>query len=155
MTQVEKNAGAQEAVAGKKPLPVPDALTAGYWKAAAAHVLAIQRCDHCGNLAHPPTVVCTACQSTRPAFSFAPVSGRGRIHTWTVMRDSFLPSFKKDIPWVVAMIELEEQKGVQVMANLKDGANAKITIGTPVEVVFDDVAPGVALPQFRLAGGAK
>ena len=138
-----------------KPLPVPDGLSGGYWKAAAEHVLAIQRCSHCGHFAHPPAVVCASCQSTKPSFHFEPVSGRGRIHTWTVMRDSFLPSFKGDIPWVVLLVELEEQKGLQVMANLKDGAQADIQLGAAVEVVFDDVAPGVALPQFRLVRGGK
>src|SRR3954462_15824753 len=113
---------ATSTIAPRKPLPVPDAHSEGYWKAAAEHVLAIQRCDHCGRYAHPPLVVCKACQSTRPAFHFEPVSGRGRIHTWTVMRDSFLPAFKPDVPYVVVVVELEEQKGLRVMANLKDGA---------------------------------
>ncbi len=145
--------------ASPKPLPVADARSEGYWQSAAAHVLAIQRCDHCGHYAHPPVVVCTSCQSARPAFHFEPVSGRGRVQTWTVMRHAFLPSFKPDIPWVVVVAELEEQPGLRVMANLKDGPDAPIKLGAALEVVFDDVSPGVSLPQFRLANesaaGAK
>jgi len=138
-----------------KPLPVPDDRSRGYWEAAARHQLAIQRCCDCGHFAHPPAVICQACQSAVPSFRFEVVSGHGRIRTWTVMRDTFLPGFRDQVPYVIVVVELDGQPGLTVLANLKDGASAPIRLGDAVEVLFDDVADGRALPQFRLARSIK
>jgi len=134
-----------------KPLPLPDARSEGFWSAAARHVLALQRCDSCGRIAHPPVVLCPACFSADARFTFVPVSGHGRLKTWTIMRDAFLPGFRPDIPWVVAEAELDDAGGVRLVARLADGADAALVIDAPVETVFEDVAPGVALPLLRLA----
>jgi len=133
-----------------KPLPRPDAISQGYWDAAVRHELAIQRCDHCGWFTHPPDVVCANCLSPDPSFSFVPVSGRGTIRSWTVMRDAFLPGFRGDVPWVVVDVELEEQAGLSLISRLVDGADADIALVRPVRVVFRDVAPGISLPEFTL-----
>jgi uncharacterized OB-fold protein len=132
-------------------MPRPDDLSRGYWEAAARHELAIQRCDHCGWYSHPPDVVCPNCLAPDPSSTFAPVSGRGVIRSWTVMRDAFLPAFREDVPWVVVDVELEEQPGLSVISRLVDGADADVQLGRPVRVVFHDVAEGVALPEFELA----
>jgi uncharacterized OB-fold protein len=133
-----------------KPLPLPDQGTEPFWTAAARHVLTVQRCESCGRLAHPPVVVCPGCLSPTPEFSFVPVSGRGRLATWTIMRDAFLPGFKADIPWVIGEAELDDAPGVRMIARMADGPDAPFTIGAAVTVEFDDVADGVALPLFKL-----
>jgi uncharacterized protein len=133
-----------------KPLPVPDSISRGFWEAAASHVLAIQRCDACGHLAQPPVVVCASCMSVETGFTYAPVDGRGCLATWTIMRDAFLPGFKADIPWVIAEVELDDAPGVRLLARLDAGADEDLKIGLPVRTDFVDVAPGVALPVFRL-----
>jgi uncharacterized protein len=133
-----------------KPLPVPDQTSAGFWEAAASHVLAIQRCDACGHLAHPPVVICPSCMSVDTGFSFTPVGAEGRLATWTIMRDAFLPGFKADIPWVIAEVELDGAPGVRLLARLDVEADEDLTIGQAVRTDFVDVAPGVALPVFRL-----
>ena len=66
------------------------------------------------------------------------------------MRDAFIPSFRGDIPWVIVTVELEEQKGLRMIARLMDGPKATVSLDAPVEVVFEDVTPEVTLPQFRL-----
>lgn len=134
-----------------KPIPVPDQRSEGFWSAASEHVLALQRCDSCGRIAHPPVVVCPACLSVEAAFTFVPVDGRGRLATWTIMRDAFLPGFKADIPWIIAEAELDDPAGVRLLARLQAGAETPLSLGQAVEVGFEDVAPGVALPVFRLA----
>jgi uncharacterized OB-fold protein len=136
-----------------KPLPRPDPVSEGFWAAAAEHVLAVQCCDSCGRLAHPPVVVCPACLSPAARFTFVPVSGRGRLRTWTIMRDAFLPGFRADVPWVIGEAELDEAPGVRLLARLLDDADAPLRIGAPVTVSFVDVAEGVALPALKLAMG--
>jgi uncharacterized OB-fold protein len=137
-------------VPAPKPVPVPDPLSQGFWDAASAGQLAIQRCDHCGHYAHPPVRVCRACLADEPAFSFAAVSGRGHLRTWTVARTAFLPAFEADLPWVVADVELVEQRDLRVVAPLIDGIEGALEIGAPVEVVFDERPEGPPVPCFRL-----
>jgi uncharacterized OB-fold protein len=69
------------------------------------------------------------------------------------MHDAFLPAFRADVPYVVVDVELEEQPGLRVVGRLVDGADTPLRIGAAVETVFEDVAPGVAVPHFRLRRG--
>jgi uncharacterized OB-fold protein len=59
------------------------------------------------------------------------------------------PGFAEDVPYVVAIVELDE--GPRLMTNLDnvDPDPEKIKIGSPVEVVYDDVTEDVTLPKFR------
>jgi uncharacterized protein len=134
-----------------KPIPVPDPESEGFWEAAASHVLAIQRCEHCGWYAYPPHTVCKSCLSPQPSFRYEPVSGRGRVTTWTVVHQAFLPGFAGDVPYVVAEVELEEQEGLRMVARIVEARPDDLALGVPVEVVFHDVADGVAVPHFALA----
>jgi uncharacterized protein len=133
-----------------KPVPIPDDQSAGFWSAAAGHVLAIQHCEACGAAAHPPVMVCVHCHDAGRRFRFDPVSGRGRIKTWTVMRQAFLPGFAPDVPYAVAEIELDDA-AVCVIGRLRGPAPEALAVGAPVSVAFDDVAEGTAVPVFELA----
>ncbi len=132
-----------------KPIPVPDERSAPFWSAARRHRLAIQRCQSCRAYAHPPEIVCPRCQHVE--FAFEEVSGRGRVKAWTIMRQPFAPGFGEEVPFVNAIVELEEQPWLNIMATLVDGADARIAYDDPVQVVFEDVTPEVTLPKFRLA----
>jgi uncharacterized OB-fold protein len=127
-----------------KPLPAPDPGSEGFWAAAASHVLAIQRCADCGWYAYPPNVVCTRCLAREPSFRYEPVSGRGRVTTWTVVHRAFHPGFAADVPYVVAEVELAEQAGLGMVARLAGARPADLGIGTPVEVAFGYAAMSTA-----------
>ena len=133
-----------------KPVPVPDEQSQEFWDAAAKHTLAIQRCQACGFYSYPPAMLCPNCLSPEREFRFEPVSGRGRMRTWTIMRQAFLPGFQGDIPYVVAEVELEEQPGLKMVMLLVDGMEAELSIGAPVEVVFEDLAEGMSVPHFKM-----
>lgn len=132
------------------PVPVPDEQSAGYWAAAAGHVLALARCTHCGQLAHPPGVVCTRCLNPDPRFDFAAVDGRGTVRSWTVIRDSFLPGFRDAVPFVLVDVELDVQADLRLIGRLVDGIDAGVRLGDRVTTVFDDIEAGVAVPAFAL-----
>jgi uncharacterized OB-fold protein len=129
-------------------VPVPDEQSAPYWEAAARHVLTAARCARCGAYTVPPDVVCPHCGSVDPAFTFEPMSGRGTLRSWTVMRQSFVPGL--EVPFVLVDVELAEQEGLRVIARLLDGPDAPLRVGDRVTVEFEDVGPGVAVPAFRL-----
>jgi uncharacterized OB-fold protein len=133
-----------------KPVPVPDESSEGYWSAAAQHVLALARCRHCGGFSMPPGAVCAVCTSTDPQFEFVPVSGRGRIRSWTVIHDSFLPGFEADLPFVIVDVEVDEQPELRMIGRLVDGPDAVLHVGDAVDAVFEEVAPQVAVPAFAL-----
>jgi hypothetical protein len=136
-----------------KPHPVPDTRSAGYWEAAARHELALARCAHCGHLSHPPDVVCPSCLHTDPGFTFVAVDGRGTVRSWTVVRDSFLPGFAPDVPFVLVDVELDAQADLRLIGRLVDGPDVPLHIGDRVITVFDDLAEGVAVPAFALEVG--
>jgi hypothetical protein len=64
------------------------------------------------------------------------------------MRQSFLPGF--DVPFVLVDVELFAQADLRLIGRLVDGPDAALRLGAPVRVVFEDVAPGVAVPAFEL-----
>lgn len=133
-----------------RPFPVPDALSEGYWQAAARHELAIARCSRCSTFAHPPGAVCCACGSIEPGFEWVTVSGRGRIRSWTVVRQALLPGFADLVPYVTVDVELEEQEDLRINGRLLDGMGASLKPDARVTVCFENIAPGVAVPAFRL-----
>ena len=128
--------------------PIPDERSAPYWNAASQHILTVAQCSVCSALTHPPGTVCPHCGSTDPGFTFVPVSGRGLVKSWTVVRQSFLPGF--DVPFLLVDVELVEQADLRVIGRLLDGPDAALHVGSAVRVAFEDIASGVAVPAFVL-----
>ena len=137
----------------KRPLPVPDAVSAPYWEAAAKHVLTVARCSRCHKYAAPPDITCPNCQSSDPQFVFEPVSGGAKVRTWTVMRESFVPGFDDLLPFVLVDVELDEQPELRLIGRLLDGVDAPLHIGDCVRVAWEDIAEGVAVYAFELDRG--
>jgi uncharacterized OB-fold protein len=134
-----------------KPLPVADEHSAGYWDAAARGELALPRCAECKQYTLPPTMVCPACGTTDPRFTYEVVHGRGTVRSWTVVRDAFLPGFDDDVPFVLVDVELDAAPQVRMIGRLVDGAGAPLRVGERVAVTFDTLADGVAVPSFVLS----
>jgi uncharacterized protein len=134
----------------ERPFPVPDAVSAPFWAAAARHELAVARCQACDSFAIPPDITCPHCGTADPGFAFEPVSGHGTVRSWTVVRQSFLPGF--DVPFMLVDVELAEQRELRMIGRLLDGPDAAVTLGVPVAVMFEDLADGVSVPAFTLAG---
>jgi uncharacterized OB-fold protein len=132
-----------------KPLPQPDPVTAPYWESLKAHGMKIQRCNDTGKFFFYPRGLSPFTWSDN--ISWEPVSGKGKLHAFTIVHNNRAPGFSDEIPYVVAMIELDE--GVRVMSNLIDvqADPDHVKIGMPVELVYDDVTNEVTLPKFRPA----
>lgn len=136
-----------------RPVPVPDESSAAYWAAAARHVLAIARCSRCESFAIPPGQACPHCGSTDPEYAYQEVSGQGNVRSWTVIRQSFLPGFDSDLPFLLVDVELAEQPELRMIGRLLDGPDAAVRAGAMVRVAFEDLADGFSVPAFTLAGG--
>ncbi len=137
-----------------RPVPVPDDGSAPFWAATAAGRFELARCSRCGEISHPPGPVCPRCHHTDPAYTFAPVAPRGVVCSWTVVRQAFLPGFDDDLPFVLADVALDldtqDAGDVRLIGRLLDGPDAPLQIGDAVDVVFEPIADGVAVPAFRL-----
>ena len=129
-----------------KPTPEPDDVTAFYWRGAAEGTLLVLRCEACGYLSHPPDVACARCGAA--ALDPAPMSGFGTVYSFTIVRQAFDPAFLPEIPYVVALVELDEQPGLLLLANIVDTDIDAVDIGLRVEVTFEE-RDGHAVPQFR------
>ncbi len=64
------------------------------------------------------------------------------------MRQSFLPGFEQ--PFVLVDVELTVQPGLRLIGRLVDGPSARLRLGLPVRLAFEDVAPGVSVAAFAL-----
>jgi uncharacterized OB-fold protein len=128
----------------EKPLPAIDGESQPFWQAAREHRLAIMRCRDCGKHFFYPRELCPFCH--RAAVEWANASGRGRIYTFTIARRPAGPVFKADVPYVIALVELEE--GPRLMTNIVTKEVDRIRIGQAVKAVFDDVTADVTLVKF-------
>jgi len=131
-----------------RPLPVVNELNRPHWDGAKNHEFLIQRCRDCGHRWFPPMPNCSNCLSTLIEWVRSP--GTGSIFSYIVYHQGWLPGFKDEVPYAVAIVELDE--GVRFVSNLAGVANGDIKVGMPVEVTFDDVTPEVTIPKFRPTG---
>jgi uncharacterized OB-fold protein len=119
-----------------------------FWEAGADDRLLIRRCRDCRSYVHPPVPRCPSCGGEPVPEA---VSGRGRVAAVTVNEHSWgaLPA-----PYVVAIVELEEDPSVRLTTNLVSCDLEQAQIGLLVEVTFTH-AGDVWLPLFRPAATGK
>ena len=131
-----------------KPFIPPNDTARFFWDAAREHRLVIQHCDSCGTFVHWPQLLCPRCHGD--ALSPAEVSGKGTVYSFTVVHHLFNPAFAEDVPYALVLVELAEQPGLRLLANVVGCPNEALRIGMAVEVTFED-REGYSLPQFRPA----
>ena len=123
------------------PLPRPDAHTQPYWDAAKEGQLRYQQCRACACVQLIPRSLCESCQSSELEWKTS--KGIGRVLTFTTVHRAALPVFKQKVPYVIAIVDMEE--GFRVMANARPEVQDEIDIGTTVSIGFEEV-DGMALP---------
>ena len=133
--------------ARKLPALEPD--TAFFWTSGADGQLRVLHCPDCGQYQHPPLPRCRHCHSE--GVSPQVVSGRGRVTSYTINYEPWLPEL--EVPFVFAVVELAEQPHLLLSANILEADAADLRLGMPLEVVFETVTEECALPQFRPVGG--
>jgi uncharacterized protein len=74
-------------------------------------------------------------------------SGKGRVYASSISYQPAHPAFADDVPYVLAIIELDE--GVRMHTNVIGIDPKEVEIGMRVEVAWDDVTPEISLPKFR------
>jgi uncharacterized OB-fold protein len=134
-----------------KPVPATDPDSAPFWAGCREHRLLLQQCNACGAFRYPPGPLCPHCRGRES--EWVQSAGRGRVYSWIVVTHPVPKEvYAADVPYVVALIELDE--GVRIASNIVGCAPADVRGDMRVEVRFDDLAPGVTLPRFTPAGSA-
>ncbi|GCE22358.1 Zn-ribbon domain-containing OB-fold protein [Dictyobacter kobayashii] len=116
-----------------------------YWEGLAQGELRIQRCTSCSRAVFYPRALCPHCHAS--TLSWIVTTGKGEIYSYTVVHQAYGP-FATDLPFVVAIIELEE--GVRMMSRLVETPRERIQIGAAVQVSFQSVEENFTLPYFQL-----
>ena len=128
-----------------KPLPHPNEVSRPFWEAAKRHELQIQRCNVCGAYVFYPREACPECLAAD--LIWIPVSGKGKLYSYTIAQAPTHPAFADDVPYVIAIVELEE--GPHITTNLVGCPPDQVAIGMPVAASFEDVSAEMTLVKFR------
>jgi uncharacterized OB-fold protein len=147
MTEPQASETSAAAMPYTKPLPEPTDVSRPFWDAAKEHRLVIQRSRKTGKFVFYPRAVSPFGRGDE--LEWVEVSGRGRVYSYTIARRPTGPQWAGDVPYVIAIVELDE--GVHLTANIVDCDPESVRVDMPVEVTFHDVTPEVTLPQFRPA----
>ncbi|WP_404480472.1 Zn-ribbon domain-containing OB-fold protein [Novosphingobium sp. BL-52-GroH] len=126
-----------------RKLPRLEPETAFFWTSGADGALRIQRCADCGTYQHPPFPRCARCHGA--ALSPEVVSGKGRLASYTVNHEPWLPGLP--VPFVFGVVELAEQPQLYVFTNVLAPIEA-VRVGMPLAVGFER-HDDVWLPMFR------
>lgn len=130
------------------PAVARDAASAGFFDAAARGELLVQKCSSCGTVLPPEARTCLSCGSVD--LEPAAVSGGGRLVSWVVVHQAPIPVLKDAVPYVSAVVELDE--GPWLLVRLV--GDAPLAVDDRVRVDFvrsgTDDEPGELLPVFRI-----
>ena len=131
-----------------KPLPTISGETKPYWDMCRRGQLLIQKCGRCNEYQFYPRGICANCWSED--IQWVTASGKGSVWTFTVTYQNRTPGFAQDVPYVLALVELEE--GVRMFTNIVECDPGEVTIGMPVEVTFVQATAEVSIPYFKPVG---
>jgi uncharacterized OB-fold protein len=136
------------------PLPdLDDPLTHEFFAGAERGELMIPRCADCGRWCWYPDERCAACGGGDTEWTRT--SGRGRLFSWAVVQRAFLPAFADMIPFVTALVSLEEAPEVRVVTYVVDTDPSALRADLPLEVTFRPLQfptvpdKSVTVPMFR------
>lgn len=128
-----------------KPLPQPNGDTKPFWDGCKQHQLRFQRCKDCKHVRWPPSIVCPMCYSYDTEWVVA--SGKGKVYTFVVYRQVYHEAFRDDIPYITAIVELQE--GPHLLTNIVGCNPEQVECDMPVEVVWENITEEFSLPKFK------
>jgi uncharacterized OB-fold protein len=126
------------------PAPLLTDDNRAFWTGGRDGELRIIRCNDCGYYIHPPSPRCPRCLGDDVGPS--PVSGRGVLYTYTVNQREWSPGV--EVPYVIAIVQLDEQSDLRLMTNIVGCSPEDVAIGMPVGVEFREQGDAY-VPVFR------
>jgi len=135
-----------------RPLPQIDQDNEPFWSGLGQHKLLLWRCRTCGAW-YWPKAYCRHHDNEPFAanMGWTEAKGTGKVFAFNRHHMAFHPGFKDDIPYIYALIELDE--GPLISSTLVgDRLPEQISnVGQKVEIVYEDhPREGFTLPRFRI-----
>jgi uncharacterized OB-fold protein len=127
-----------------RPAPIPDADTEPYLTAALSGSMVVQRCKACGSAQLYGRALCKSCGGD---VEWIPASGRGAVASFTIIRQNYSRPWREMLPYVVALVDLEE--GPRVMTNIVGCDPESVTIGMAVVARFEQVSDQAGIALFE------
>ena len=131
----------------ERAFPEPDGETTPFWDGIEAGKLRIQRCLECRRHVFYPRSICPNCMGS---LEWVDAAGTGTVHSFTVVHRAPAEEYRSEVPYTVALIDLDE--GVRMMSRLVDCDPSQVRIGAAVEVQFRELGGGPRLHVFKLRG---
>ena len=103
-----------------------------FWDALDTGTFVLARCT-CGAY-YARSQACLRCGADARSLTWVPASGRGTVRTFVVFDKPYHPYFQERIPYVVAVVVLEE--GPEITTNVVDTDVTNVEIGMPVRIVI-------------------
>lgn len=128
-----------------KPAPIVNDWARPFWEAARQEKLVIQRCKDCDEYIFYPRIACPYCFSDN--IDWVEASGKGTVYSYTVVENNAPSAFINDIPYVVAVVRLEE--GVQMLSNIVGCEPCDVRCDMAVNVTFEKLDDEFTLPKFK------
>lgn len=133
----------------EKPVPIVNTWARPFWNAAKEERLIIQQCAECGRHVFYPRIACPHCAAD--SLKWVEASGKGTVYSYTVVEANAPSAFLDDIPFVIAVIRLEE--GVQMLSNVVGCDPDTVECDMPVQVTFEKLNDEFTLPKFKPSDG--
>ena len=130
----------------QKPIPAATADTREFWDACGRGELMYQVCGSCAGVQFYPRRHCAACQADELEWRHS--AGLGAVYSHTTVYRAPTPAFKADVPYVIALVDLDE--GFRMMVNILGCEPSAVAIGSRMRIVFRPAGGGAALPQGEL-----
>jgi uncharacterized OB-fold protein len=131
-----------------KLIPIPDELSKPFWDAINERRLIVQDCNECDTLQYPPRPTCQDCGTE--SMEWKEVEGKGHILSFFVVYDGRYQVRIPDQPYNVAVVALDEEPRINFYANLPGTPVKQVPIGAPVELIFEEVAPGQLIHDWKV-----
>jgi uncharacterized OB-fold protein len=132
-----------------RPMRPVDVDTAEFWHHVDNETLAFQRCTGCRRLRFYPQERCPHCGNAD--YAWLQTSGRATVRTWSVIHNASNPWFRARLPYVVAVVEIDDDPRLRMLANIVNCAPDEVHMGQKLRVVFQPVDENRKMYAFEPA----
>ncbi|MEA2679226.1 MAG: hypothetical protein QOK03_948 [Candidatus Binataceae bacterium] len=107
---------------------LPDFDTAEWWAGTRQHKYLVRQCKACGHKWFPPIFpACAKCASME--ITWFETAGKGRIYSYVVVVQPIVGAFIGAVPYVVAIVELDDCKEARRPGHARGRRDAQRGIG--------------------------
>ena len=121
-----------------------------FWRGCAEQRMVVPWCGQCRRFHFYPRRFCPHCDSG--SIEWREASGDGTVYSFAVVQRPIEKAFSTLVPYVIAIVELEE--GIRMLSHVVDVDPAGMTCGMRVRARYRKVSDTLTVPVFGPAADA-